>query len=160
MDLSFLLKHVRTIDERTELIELVEELLENNFRRDQSPIPNTAFSKNASDAINREINIRGITNNRSEMEKFLESILSEVKKLPEIRISIAIQPTETLINNLKVWAEKNGLNNAVFVIEVKSEIIAGAIVMSHKGEYGNYSLSSQLDKFFTDKKQEVISLLS
>jgi helix-turn-helix protein len=51
------------------------------------------------------------------------------------------------------------LGNAVFNIEVKSEIIAGAIVMSQKGEYGNYSLSSQLDKFFTEKKQEVLSLL-
>jgi len=160
MDLNFILKHVRTVDERTELIELIEELLENNFKRDQSPIPNTAFSKNASDAIRREINIRGIENNRSEIEKFLESILTEVKQLPEIRISIAIQPTETLINSLKSWAEKNDLNNVVFAIEVKSEIIAGAIVMSHKGEYGNYSLSSQLDKFFIEKKQEVLSLLS
>ena len=160
MDLSFILKHVRTLDERSELIELIEELLENNFRRDQSPIPNTAFSKNATDAIHREVNNRKIANNREEIEKFLQSILTEVKKLPEIRISIAIQPTETLINNLKAWAEKNGLNNPVFNIEVKSEIIAGAIVMSNEGEYRNYSLSTQLDKFFIEKKQEILSLLS
>jgi len=159
INFNTVLNHIRTTEEKNELIELIEELLENNFRRDQKPLPNTPFSKNATDAIHAQINELGASNNREEIEKYLEALLSEVKKLPEMRISIAISPTENLKNNLKNWATENGLGNLTFNIEVRSEIIAGAVIMSHEGEYGNYSLSSQLENYFTNKKQEVLALL-
>lgn len=158
-DLSFILKYVRTAEERNELIELIEELLENNFRRDQEPLPGSPFSKNATDAIYAQMNSLGISDSREDIEKFLEKILEGVKKLPELRISIAISPTENLKNNLKDWAMNNGMENVLFNIEVKSEIVAGAIIMSPEGEYGNYSLSSQLDKYFSQNRQEVFALL-
>lgn len=159
LNLDFILKQVRTTEERNELIELLEELIENNFRRDQEPIPNTSFSKNATDSIYAEINRLGFSNDREKIGEFYEKILAQVRNLAEIRISIAISPTETLKNNLKAWAEQNELKNVIFNIEVKSEVLAGAIIMSNEGEYANYSLSTQIDKYFTDKKQEILTLL-
>ena len=159
IDLNFIFKHIRTADERNELIELIEELIENNFRRDQEPLPGSPFSKNATDAIYVQMNSLGISNSREDIEKFLEKILEGVKKLPELRISIAISPTENLKKNLKDWANNNDMSNVIFNIEVKSEIVAGAIIMSPEGEYGNYSLSSQLDKYFVEQRQEVLQLL-
>ena len=159
MDLAFILKHVRTTEERSELVNLLEELIENNFKRDPKPISGSPFSKNATDAIYSEISKLGIANNREEIEKFLETILSEAKSLPEIRISIAIPPSENLINNLRKWSYDNNLNNVIFNIDVKSEIVAGAIIMSPEGEYADFSLSNQINKFFKEKRQEVLSLL-
>ena len=152
-------KHIRTTDERSEFIDLVEKLIENNFKRDQDPLPNTPFSKNAIDTIYAEINRLGVSKDREGIEKVLEEILDKVKELPEARISIAITPTENLKNSLKTWAIENNIPNVIFNIEVRSEIVAGAIIMSPEGEYGNYSLSNQLDNYFSTKKQEVLALL-
>jgi F0F1-type ATP synthase delta subunit len=156
---DFIYKHIRTTEERNELVELIEEMLENNFRRDQEPLPKTPFSSTVANEIYEHIRLHGIENNRENIEKLLEKMLGEVKKLPEIRLTIAIPPSENLKNNLKTWADENGLRNVVFNIEVKTDITAGTIIMSHLGEYGNYSLSSQLDKYFNQKKQEILALL-
>ena len=159
LDLGFISKLTRTTEEKNELIELLEELIENNFRKTQEPLPNTPFSKNATDTIYAEINRLGISNDREKIEGYYEKMLNEIKSLSEIRISIAIPPTEKLKNNLKTWAQENGLPNVIFNIEIKSEIIAGAVIMSTDGEYRNYSLSNQLDKYFIEKKQEILTLL-
>ena len=111
------------------------------------------------EVIYSEINEQGISNDQEEIQKYLEGLHKEVKELPEIRIAIAIPPSERLMTKLKDWSEQNDIQNAVFDIEVKRDIVAGAIVMSPEGEYSNYSLSNQLDEYFKNKKDAVLSLL-
>jgi hypothetical protein len=64
-----------------------------------------------------------------------------------------------LIEKLKDWAETYKIVNLVFDIEVKPEIIAGAIIISREGKYVKYSLSEMLDDYFIRNKQELSALL-
>lgn len=159
MNIEFVTKHIKTTEERSDLVNLIEELIENNFKNDPNPISVTPFTQKVAEVIYDEINKVGISNDQEEIEKFLEKLLKEVKEIPEIRIGIAIPPTQKLMTKLKEWTDKNGIQNAVFNIEVKPDIVAGAIVMSPEGEYSNYSLSNQLDEYFRNNKQTVMSLL-
>lgn len=159
MELNYLTKHIKTTEDRGDLVNLIEELIENNFKNDPNPINVTPFTQKVAEVIYAEINRLGISNNQEDIQKYLENLHKEVKALPEIRISIAIPPTEKLMTKLKEWAEKNDIQNAVFDIEVKTDIVAGAIVMSPDGEYSNYALSNQLDEYFTNNKDNIMSLL-
>lgn len=159
MDFNFILNHVRTAEERNQLIDLVEEMISNAFKRDPDTLENSPFVKKAYEVISSQLNSLNIENNREETEKYLEQLLKIVRELPEIEISIAVAPTDELINKIRQWADDNKMGHMIFNIKVKADIGAGSIIMSHKGEYGDYSLENQLNKYFKNKRQEIFSLL-
>ena len=45
MEHEYILKYIRTADERNELINLIEELIENNFKKTPDPIDSSPFSQ-------------------------------------------------------------------------------------------------------------------
>jgi F0F1-type ATP synthase delta subunit len=155
---DFIFKYVRTQNERDQLVDLIEEMIQNNFKRDADALPNSSFAKTTSDVIYKEMESLGILNDQEEIEKFLTSMLNELREIPEIRISIALEPTEKLIKIIQDWSETNGLPRTLFNIEVKPEIVGGAIIMSQDGEYANYSLLNQIDKVFAEKKTDILKL--
>ena len=159
MDGSFILKYVRTAEEKNELINLLEELQENTFKRDFEVKTDSEFVSKAMKMIYAQIETLNISNDREKTEEFLENILKETRSLPQIKLAIAINPTEELIDKLKNWANENNLGNVIFEFELKQDILAGVIIMSDHGEYANYSLSAQIDKFFATKKQELLTLI-
>lgn len=159
MNGDFILKYIRTSEEKNELINLLEELLENTFKRDFEVKTDSKFISKAMKMIYAQIDTLNISNDREKTEEFLEIILESTRKLPEIRLALAINPTEELIDRLKNWAAENNLGNAIFHFELRPDIVAGALIMSEHGQYANYSLSSQIDKFFVTKKQELLSLI-
>lgn len=156
---DLILSSIRTTDEKNQTVNLIEEMLENIFKRDQEVYAQSPFSKKMSGLIIAEIEKRKISSDRKQAEKYLEDLLLVVKKLPEMRLTIAIDPTEDLIKSVKNWTERNLSREIILDFEVKPEIIGGTIIVSPKGQYANYALSEQIDRFFTNKRQEITNLL-
>lgn len=156
---DFILRYIMTVEQKNDLINLLETLIGDIFKNNTKPSPNSSFEKKALEIIYFEIEKRKIENNPTEIEAFLQKVLEETKAMPELKLSIAVPPSENLIEKLKEWAEVNKLINLVFDIEIKPELIAGAIIISQKGKYIKYSLSDMLDDYFESKKPELINLL-
>jgi F0F1-type ATP synthase delta subunit len=162
MDEASVLKFIRTTYDRSRLINLIEHLQANIFKKTPDyTFLNTesAYIKNLLSTIEKIMQARKITNNRSEMERFFESLLLKARELDVMRISIAIDPSEKLVNDLKTWAIKNVSANTIFDITVDPRIQAGAIIINSKGEYANYSLSIKIDQSLVDKQNELMALL-
>lgn len=156
---DFLLNYIMTSEQKSELIDIVEQLLEDIFKKDSRPTPKSSFGKKALEMIYFEIEKKQIGGNTIEMEKFLQALIEETKALPELKLTIAVSPTEELLERLKDWAIGKGHGNLIFDIDVKPDIIAGAIIISKEGKYTKYSLSDMLDNYFTVRKQELVNLL-
>jgi F0F1-type ATP synthase delta subunit len=155
-----LLSNIRTAQEKNEAINLIEEILENIFKREPKDYSNhSPFTKNMSEKIFAEIDNKKIRQDRKQMEAYLMPMLKEIKSMKEVKLTVAATPSEEIINNVKSWLSKNVSQSTVISFEVKPEIIGGVIMVSPSGKYINYALSEQIDKFFTDKKQAILSLL-
>src|SRR3972149_9757105 len=156
MDQGNILQLVRTTSDQNDLINLIEIMLEDNYKapsKAKEQVNNSAFMKNLSEAINAEFQRIGISQNRQEREKFLNALLLKAKSLNSLKISIAISPNEQLINSICKWAESNLSGKIVFDITVTPEILGGAIVINKNGEYADYSLLKGIDDFFLNQKQ-------
>jgi F0F1-type ATP synthase delta subunit len=159
MDSDFILRYIMTSEQKYNLINLIEVLLEDIFKNNAKPSPNSSFEKKALEIIYFELEKRKIENNPKEMEVFLQKLLGDTKAMPELKLTISIAPTEDLIGKLKDWAETNGYKNLTFDISVDPQLIAGAIIISNKGKYIKYSLSDMLDEYFASNKLELMNLL-
>ena len=138
---------IRTTDEQREAIDLLEEMMSENFK--SSPSPKNAFRSPFSNSfysfLLKEINALG--RNRETVEKYLKKTLAEVKDLSGIKITLATYPDITILSVIENWLNKNGLERCVFDISTDPKILGGAIIIGQKGQYKDYSLSSEIDNF-------------
>lgn len=159
-DKEIIVSSLRTTKEKYELINLIEEIEENVFKKDpkdystQSP-----FIIKMSKLIYSEINSKGLTNNRKSIESYLEKLIKITKEVPEMKLTLAIEPTQDLIMKIKDWTARNISREIVLDISVKKEILGGLILVSAEGKYINFSVQEQIDNYFTQKRQEIASLL-
>jgi F0F1-type ATP synthase delta subunit len=145
---------IRTSDEQSGAIELLEEMLAENFKK--TPNPKSAnksfFLKNFYSYLIDRINSE--SGNRENIKIILENILSEVKNLKKIKITLASQPDETTIENLGKWLNNNQLQNYIFDVALDKKILGGAVITGQKGDYKDFSLSKNIDDYLN---QAVIS---
>lgn len=159
MESDFLLSYIMTTQQKNDLINLLEEYAEDIFKKAARPTPKSLFEKKALEIIYFEIEKLNIGGNALQTENFLKKLIEDTKAMPELKITIAISPTEELLVKLKDWAQKYYSNSMVFDIDIDPEIIAGAIIISEEGKYIKYSLSDMLDYYFAANKQELANLL-
>lgn len=138
---------IRTYDEQNDAIELLEEMLAENFRK--TPNPKSAnksiFLKNFYSYLLNKINSTG--QDREGTKQLLENILSEIKNLKKIKITLASPPDEVVIQNLGKWLNDNNLENVIFDITLDKKIMGGAIIVGQRGEYRDFSLDKNIDDY-------------
>ena len=162
MDENSILKLIRTTSDQSRLINLIEHMQSNIFKKtpDYSFLDlESAYIKNLLTTIEEVIKTKNLTNNRTEIEKFLELLLLKTSELNVMKISIAIDPSDKLINDLKDWANKNVSVNTIFDITIDPQIQGGAIIINDKGDYINYSLTVRIDQNLVSKQQELMAIL-
>lgn len=150
-----IVKLIRTVEEQNESINLIEKLLENTYKDklDTSMINVSNFSKNLGKVIYDEIKAQNIETNREKVEKFLDSLLVQIRGLNSLKITIAIPPNENLIANLSNWAVKNLSQDIIFDIQVDPQILGGAIITSNEGLFEDLSVSKKINEYFLAEKQ-------
>lgn len=138
---------VRTSDEQTDAIKLIEEMLAENFKNSARPqsANKSLFLSKLYAYLLEEIQESG--NNRGATDKILKDVLTQIKSLKEIKITLAIYPDEAILESLESWLNNNGLENFIFDITLDKKILGGAIIVGEKGEYRDFSLNKRLDTY-------------
>lgn len=138
---------IRTSDEQNDAILLLEEMLAENFKKNPNPksANKSIFLKNFYSYLIDRINSTG--QSRENTKQLLEAILSEVKNLKKIKITLASPPDKVVIQNLGEWLNNNNLENFIFDITLDKKILGGAIVIGQRGEYKDFSLDKNIDDY-------------
>ena len=156
MDNSSILKLIRTTEEKEESISLIKSLLENNYKNRLTAEfeSSSPFLGNLWNYISSKIT--KFEGNRLEIEKYLNSVLVKIQDQKTLKITLAIKPSEKLVDTITNWAQKNLSEEIIFDIEVDPRIIGGAIIISNKGEFADFSLLKKIDNIFSSKKAEIL----
>ncbi len=89
----------------------------------------------------------------NDIEELIEAIVKEIKKLPVIRLDIAVKPTKSNISHISDWLEYNMKQKFLIDLTVRRELIGGAIIGS-EGRLGDYSLKHKLEEKVTSDLQK------
>ena len=162
MDQANILTGVKTTKEQNELINLIEKLIENNFKKSFAPndeILNSGTTRKLWEGVSAALIAGNISEDQKEREKFLDSLLSKVRSQNKLKVTIAIEPNNKLLERLRDWTGKNLSGNTILDITVDPQILGGAIIVSSNGEYADFSLFKRINDLFLTRKQEILSLL-
>ena len=159
MNYSIFLKLMRTKDEQNEAINLIEELIQGLYKKQNKTNTPSSFRTLLTNEIVKIIQGQKIYENKIKSEKFLNSLLDAVKNLTVLKLTIAIEPDQKIITSMKNWAEKNNLSGTIFEFIIDPTILGGAVIVNHKGSYADYSLLKKIDELFLNQKQLIFKLL-
>lgn len=153
------LKLIRTRYEQTTLINLIEDMIQGMYKKKNKSEALSPLETLLTNEIIKIMQVQNIHKNKIKTEKFLNSLLASVKDLPSLKISIAIEPDQKLIDSIKSWSEKNNLEGTIFEFTIDPKILGGAIIVNSKGTYADYSLLKRIDDLFLNQKQTISKLL-
>lgn len=80
-------------------------------------------------------------------ESYLIQLAGELKKLPVIHLSIAVEPTYETLNNIHAWLLRELNSNFILELEYDPGLIGGAII-TYQGKYHDGSLKTQLEEVY------------
>ena len=90
------------------------------------------------------------------LDKLLNGIKQDLKKIRNLKMSLAIDPTSEIIDHLFDWVKKN-LGEGIILDIDKNETILGGTIISFDGRYKDLSLKRTLEETFRNKKSEIMS---
>ncbi len=87
--------------------------------------------------------------NREAVEQLLSEYRDSFEDYEEIKLTLAIEPEEKLIQKILDWFSKNIPDTFDYVLEIeKKKNILGGTLISFRGSYTDFSLEKKLDKYF------------
>lgn len=138
---------VKTADERDLMLSEIESLKSALFETKNGGIEN-ALRANVRASVASFLR-KGMEGKNA--SGYLDGLIRELKGLEELKLILAIEPTENMIDTIYSWMISNSLGNVILNIEVDKRIIAGAQI-SFRGKYFDGSLSDLVDSVLTSKK--------
>lgn len=152
-----ILKLVRTKQEAVELGTLVESAIAALFKIGQGNIDqvlkgDNLFGKVLASALPSD-------RNPQTTEKLLKDLQTALQTLKTINITIAIEPSEDLLDKMSDWANKNISQKSIFDVKVDPHIVGGAQVTIN-GKYTDSSLLKRLNKYFDASGQKLFKSLN
>jgi F0F1-type ATP synthase delta subunit len=79
------------------------------------------------------------------LKEFIDNLISEVKNLKVMNLTLAFKPEDTTFTKINSWIEKNLKTEFVYEIKIDPAIIGGAII-SARGRYIDQSLRRKIKK--------------
>ena len=101
---------------------------------------NNEVRKSFSERLSEDIKV-----SRKDKKEYLDGLEYELKKVTEIKLQIAYEPTARNLSIIREWFEKNLGEFVVLDIFYNPAIVGGAKI-SFKGRYFDGSLSKQVDE--------------
>lgn len=83
----------------------------------------------------------------NEIKKYLEDLKSKLKNYEILTLTLAIAPSEKIVESISTWARKNIQENILLELLYEHSIIAGATII-FKGRYKDHSFKKPLEEFF------------
>lgn len=80
----------------------------------------------------------------TEVEAFLRELKEQVGKIPVLELTLAIDPSEKLLQNIQEWVVENTEIKVLIETKINKKLIGG-LMISMNGYYHDYSVSKILE---------------
>ena len=108
-----------------------------------------ALAKNGMDIENKEV-----------IRNFLLGLKKLLGKFKTIRLIIAFELSEKVIENIHNWVSSNLGEGYILDIETNQSLIGGAIIVSPNGQYRDLTVKKNLEDVFSANKEEILTQMS
>lgn len=85
----------------------------------------------------------------SAQKQFLEEIISELKKVPLVKITLAFEPDDSFTAKLNETIS-NQVNQKIFLDILVNHHIVGGVVLEYQGKFKDYSLEPRVDQYLKE----------
>ncbi len=146
MNISALHSYLRTKNEATKLILLLEKLIDELFKEIFSldKILASELTLELKIIIEKLIKESGIkTENKKEVQAFLAKLQEELSRLPVVHIILSISPKEQQVEIIHNWFYQNFQKTVLLDISIDPTIIGGGVI-SFNGRANDYSLRNKI----------------
>lgn len=92
-------------------------------------------------------------------DKYLQRLKNELKKLKEIQLTLAFEPTDATLEKIFLWVRENVGEGIILDINYSKTISGGAVII-HKGKYRDYSLKKLIRNDLDNNKQKVETMFA
>lgn len=82
-------------------------------------------------------------------KQFLEEIITELKTIPIVKITLAFEPDDSFISKLNERISFQAGQKVILDILVNHHIVGG-IVVEYQGKFKDYSLESRVDQYLKE----------
>lgn len=89
---------------------------------------------------------------------FLESLQNYVKHMPVVKITLAFEPNDKIVEEICAWFVEQYGKNVIVDVSLDSSIVAGAIIGFNAKER-DYSLRTRIDNKLTPTPNETLRIL-
>ena len=96
---------------------------------------------------------------RIDRDKYLQGLKNELKKLKEIQLTLAFEPTDATLEKIFLWVRENVGKGIILDINYSKTLSGGAVII-HKGKYRDYSLKKLIRNDLDNNKQKVETMFS
>ena len=134
---SEILLQLRTISDVDTLKEEIDILLNSLYK---SNFEETLYSKVRKTIVDSLVRVGAIH------ESPLRSLQKQLSDLRVLKLTLALEPTPALVDNISSWVKTNVGEDVVLDLDLNSDLIGGAQI-AFAGKYADYSLSSAYDQF-------------
>ena len=94
----------------------------------------------------------------SDFTEFIKILKAEFGKLRVLRIYIALEPSEKLLESIKSWLEEKAGEDIILEVEVDRQILGGARLV-FEGKFREITLARLIDSFFKEEREEILYAL-
>ena len=157
-----ILHFVHTKEEKDELHEEVLMLERASFQNDPNAIEEilkTRVSKNIAHAIREVLSLPAFHNNVDAVRKFFLDLKNTVDTLPLLKLDLAFQPTEKVIEHLHDWVTQELGVGIVLDIGYDASIFGGSKII-FGGRYKEFTLSQMITDTPAKEKAAVLKLIT
>lgn len=84
---------------------------------------------------------------KEEIKALLTDAYHTICVLPILRLTLAFEPSESVINSISYWARQKLEAGILLDLSLDRSLLGGAVIM-HKGKFYDYSLRNKLREIF------------
>ncbi|MHA2426598.1 MAG: hypothetical protein ACXADB_00960 [Candidatus Hermodarchaeia archaeon] len=152
-----ILSKIRTTQEAEKLTEEIDILL-NSFFENQGRGFDLALRDKVrawvSQALRDELSAHKVDG-----KNYLEGLKGELGKYKKLKLGLAIEPSQTTIESIHSFAQKNIGDKVLLEISYMPALLGGVVIV-FEGKYRNFSLKKVFEDEFSQKGEEIMKLLN
>ncbi len=152
LEYKSLIDLIKTTDDLGNLDQEIELLLQSLYHTDVYKFDDV-LSKYVRVRVAQEISRLMLVNSitgRDARKAFLTETYKTISTLPILRLTLAFEPSESMINNISYWARSNLEEGIIIDLTLDRNLLGGALIM-HKGKFYDFSLKKRLEQVFASE---------
>ncbi len=148
---------IRTREETEAVIEELTKLANSVYKNGKDSfdqVLHTEIRKITADKVREIIKNQNTENNMDKKAEVINNLINGVKSFEKFEITLAIEPTKEITDEIVKWLEKNIKPGVIAEIVCNTDIIAGVKIV-YNGKYFDYSWSKHWDQMWSKIEKEL-----